>query len=117
MFLKLPSSFRDQSRSATLQKHVPTASERGFLPWQGVDFGHHEPQREAGRVRGAGSYSAAGGAAREGAERGKVLRFLQTGEKFDMRVEKQKNYKKIEEINERKQSDPSLCGAAVSSEL
>lgn len=39
---------------------------------QGPDSGHHEPQREAGGVRGPGPHRPAGGADREGAPGGNV---------------------------------------------
>lgn len=63
---------RSSAGSVQLQNQdVPAGGERGPAQGQGADDGQHEPQREAGRVRGPRSHSAAGDADREGAPRGK----------------------------------------------
>lgn len=60
-----------KQRALPREENVPAGNERAPVPGQGADSGQHEPQCEAGRVRGPRPHSAASGADREGAERGK----------------------------------------------
>lgn len=57
---------------AQSSQDVPAGSERGVVSGEAADRGEHEPQREAGGVRGPRPHRPAGGADREGAPRGKL---------------------------------------------